>query len=113
MVFVRKKKVKGREYYQLVESRRVDGKPRQKVLLHLGKHATVDAALKNWSKEIRNLRRRAQKDRALHERVSEEFVGDKKWVKVIAERADDADQQADALKAKLHKLRELKKDGVV
>jgi hypothetical protein len=35
---VRIKRVDGKEYYQLVESRRVDGKPRQKVLLHLGQH---------------------------------------------------------------------------
>jgi len=38
LAFVRIKRVDGKEYYQLVESRRVDGKPRQKVLLHLGQH---------------------------------------------------------------------------
>jgi len=46
MAYVRKKTTKtGKEFYQLVESRRVDGEPRQKVLVHLGKYPSVDAAL--------------------------------------------------------------------
>ena len=51
MAYVRKKRVDGGEYYQLVESRRVDGKPRQKVLVHLGHHPTVNDALKQWPRE--------------------------------------------------------------
>jgi hypothetical protein len=57
MAYVRKKQVKGKEYYQLVQSRRVNGNPRQRVLLHLGRHPTVDAALKAWPREIKRLRR--------------------------------------------------------
>jgi hypothetical protein len=58
-VFVRKKKHHdgGSAYYQLVESRRIDGQPRQKVVMHLGRHATVEDALKGWRKEIARLRR--------------------------------------------------------
>jgi hypothetical protein len=41
-----------RHYYQLVESRRVDGKPRQKVLLHLGEFPSVAAALEGLPKKI-------------------------------------------------------------
>src|SRR3954453_23615852 len=57
MAFVRRKRVGPYEYYQLVESRWVDGKPRQRVLLHLGRYATVEAALEGWPKEIEGLRR--------------------------------------------------------
>ena len=81
MAFVRRKRVDGGEYYQLVESRRVDGKPRQKVLVHLGHHQKVDDALKRWPREVGRLRR------AGHE------------------------EAADALKAKLARLRELRAEG--
>ncbi len=60
MAYVRKKKVKGREYHQLVETRRVEGKPRQRVLLHLGQYRTVDEALEGWSKEVETLRELAR-----------------------------------------------------
>jgi hypothetical protein len=81
LAFVRIKRIDGREYYQLVESRRVDGKPRQKVLMHRGDHATVDDALKRWPREVGGLRRRGN---------------------------DDA---ADRLKEKLDRLRDLRKSG--
>jgi hypothetical protein len=83
LAFVRIKRVDRKEYYQLVESRRVDGKPRQKVLMHLGNHATVDEALRRWPREVGGLRRSGK---------------------------DDA---ADALKEKLDRLRKLRKSGVV
>ena len=82
LAFVRIKRIDGREYHQLVESRRVNGKPRQKVLLHLGQHASVDEALKRWPREVGGLRRRGN---------------------------DDA---ADALKEKLDRLRNLRAEGV-
>ncbi len=49
MAFVREKKVPGKgdktySYYQLVEGRRVDGKVRQRVVAHLGKHDSIEAA---------------------------------------------------------------------
>ncbi len=58
-MFVRKKRRHsgGRHYYQLVESRRADGQPRQKVVMHLGSPATVDEALKSWPREITSLKR--------------------------------------------------------
>jgi hypothetical protein len=57
-VFVRSKKVKAGEYYQLVENYRPKGGgiPRQRVLLHLGNHDTVRSALEGWSREIERLR---------------------------------------------------------
>ncbi len=46
MAYVRKKRNKsGSEYYQLVESRRVDGKPRQRILAYLGQYPSVEVAL--------------------------------------------------------------------
>lgn len=82
MAYVRTKRVGHQEYYQLVESRRVDGKPRQTVLMHLGHHPDVDAALKAWPKEIKRLRRGGY------------------------------EKAADALKEKLDRLRELRTRSV-
>jgi hypothetical protein len=45
MASVRRKRVGPYEYYQLVESYLVDGKPRKRVLLHLGRYSTAEAAL--------------------------------------------------------------------
>lgn len=50
MPYVREKKIPGKagkvyRYFQLVENQRgVDGKVRQRVLAHLGKHASIEAA---------------------------------------------------------------------
>ena len=44
-MFVRRKKVKGNTYYQLVRSTREDGKHKQKVLCHLGRHKSLEAAI--------------------------------------------------------------------
>ena len=83
-MFVRKKtKARGNDYYQLVESGRVDGVPRQKVILHLGSHATVDDALEGWPGTIARLRRRRY------------------------------EAEADALEAKLARLEELRASGAV
>jgi hypothetical protein len=38
MAFVRKKRVGPYEYYQLVENRWMEGQPRQRVLVHLGRY---------------------------------------------------------------------------
>src|SRR5919199_1484121 len=45
MSFIRKKRVGEREYYQLVENYRENSAHRQRVLAHLGKHATVEEAI--------------------------------------------------------------------
>lgn len=50
MPYVRKKKIPGKSgkvytYYQLVEGQRgVDGKVRQRVIAHLGRHDSIEAA---------------------------------------------------------------------
>jgi len=111
MAYVREKKVKRYHYYQLVQSHRVNGKPRQEVLMHLSQHPTVDAALEDWPKDIRRLRRLAKQHSERYEFLSKEF-GNKRSTRYIQECAESATQQADALQARLKKLRSLRKDGV-
>ena len=105
--YVRKKGVGHYEYYQLVENRRVEGKPRQKVLVHLGRHPTVDDALKKWPREIRRLRRRAQKDRDSVPEGSESMP----VYRDILKRAASSEMRADHLETNLKKLRKLRKQG--
>jgi hypothetical protein len=112
MTYVRKKKVKRYEYYQLVENHRVDGKPRQRMIMHLGKEPTVDAALENWPKEIKYLRRRAKKHGDHYENLPEELKDKRYFKERFKGIADSAEMQADALQARLNKLRNLRKNGV-
>lgn len=108
MAFVRTKKVRGREYHQLVESRRVDGEPRQTVLVHLGQHATADAALEAWPKEIRRLRRLATRQR----KAAAELPEDGRSRLAAVRRAKRAEVRADRLRANLGELRKLRDRGV-
>ncbi len=51
MAFVRKKKMRGKEYLQAVENRREGGKVRQRVLLHIGRaddYPTLEIAAGSW-----------------------------------------------------------------
>jgi len=97
------------EYYQLVQSVRIDGKPRQKVLLHLDGHPTVEDALKKWPRKIKRLRRSAQKDRDMVPKDSDAV----RVYRDLLERAAGMEKRADELEANLKKLRELKDQGVV
>ena len=109
MAYVRKKEVKGGVYHQLVESRRVGGQPRQKVLVHLGKHQTVDDALEAWPEQIERLRRLAREQRDKVPADRELNAKDRRVLK----RAESADKRADALEVNLEKLRNLKKRGAM
>ena len=100
------------ENHQLSENRRVDGKPRQKVLVHLGSHATVESALTEWPREIKRLRRFAQRKREEAERLSED-PATMTIRRTALERAEKAERRADSLETNLKKLRELKKQDVV
>ena len=112
MTYVRKKKVKGQTYFQLVESKRVNGKPRQRVIMHLSKEPTVDEALESWPKEIKYLRRRAKKHGDHYEKLPEELKDERYFKKNFKDIADSAEMQADALQARLNKLRNLRNNGV-
>lgn len=55
MAFIRTKRVGGREYYQLVENYRENGRHRQRVLAHLGASLDVDAAIERHTKALSDL----------------------------------------------------------
>lgn len=112
-MYVRKKKGSPYDYYQLVESRRVDGKPRQKVLLHLGDYSSVDDALKAWPRKIKRLRRDAEKERGLVPEDYESERGQRMYYRRALGVADSLERQADELEVKLGRLRELRASGVV
>jgi hypothetical protein len=109
--FVRKKTSRGGEYYQLVESHRVDGQPRQRVLVHLGRRSTVDDALREWPKEIDDLRRLAREGRLLGTSGRETGFS-AAWARENMRRAASAEKRADELGENLRKLRELRRRGV-
>ena len=111
MAFVRRKRVGPYEYYQLVESRLMDGKPRQKVLLHLGRYTSVDAALKGWSKETEGLRRFAGQQWDKADRLKKEERSFERTLDALLERARKAEKLADEIAAKLKKLHDLKDQG--
>jgi hypothetical protein len=63
VAYVRKKKSKGKEYYQLVEGYREDGRVKQRVLAHLGDIPTVEGALRDWPERIDAFRKAAEENR--------------------------------------------------
>lgn len=63
-MFVRKKVVKGQVYHYLVQCLWVDGKPRQKVLVYLGRFATVRGAHAHWIREAKKRKDRAAQKHA-------------------------------------------------
>ena len=60
MSYVRKKVVKGIEYHYLVESRWIDGKPRQKVVAYLGHYATVRGAHAHFVRQAKKKQKPAE-----------------------------------------------------
>src|SRR5918911_2244091 len=113
MAFVRKKRVGTYEYYQLVESRWIEGKPRQKVLLHLGRYPTVEAALEGWPKEIEGLRRFARQWRNKAERPTHPDGSSGRTGEGILQRAQKAESLANDVAAKLKKLHDLRDQGKI
>ncbi len=113
MAFVRRKRVGPYEYYQLVESRLVDGKPRQRVLLHLGRYTSVEAALEGWPKEVEGLRRFASQRWDKADRLKKEERSFEQTLETTLERALKAEKLADEIAAKLKALHDLKDQGKV
>jgi septal ring factor EnvC (AmiA/AmiB activator) len=114
---VRRKRVGPYEYHQLVENRWMDGKPRQRVLLHLGRYTSVEAALEGWPKEVEGLRRFASQqwdkaDRLKKEERSFERSFER-TLETLLERALKAEKLADEIAAKLKNLHDLKDQGKV
>jgi hypothetical protein len=109
VAFVRRKRVGPYEYHQLAESRLVDGSPRQRVLLHLGRYTSVEAALEGWPKEVEGLRRFADRQWDTADRLKkEEERSFERKLETLLERAPKAEKLADEIAAKLEKLHGLK-----
>jgi hypothetical protein len=109
VAYVRKKKVKGQVYHQIVANHRVDGRPRQRVLLHLGNYPTVDDALEGWPKDIERLRALAREVRG---KTREGSISESANRKAL-ERAASAERRAAVLEAKLKKAHKMTESGVV
>jgi hypothetical protein len=65
MAYMRKKKIRGKNgktytYHQLVRGYREDGKVKQEVVAHLGRHETPEAALACWQKRAELWRQHAR-----------------------------------------------------
>jgi hypothetical protein len=57
-IYVRKTTSRGRgPYFQLVRSYREEGKVKQEVLVHLGRHEKPEDALAAWPSEVAHLRK--------------------------------------------------------
>lgn len=110
---MRRKRVGPYEYHQLVESRLVDGKPRQRVLLHLGRYTSVEAALEGWPKEVEGLRRFASQRWDNADRLKKEERSFERTLETLIERARKAEKLADEIAAKLKKLHDLKDQGKI
>jgi hypothetical protein len=60
-MYIRKKRNRGSSYHQVVESVRVEGRPRQRVVLHLGEYATLKEARTGMKRELNRLRKAAER----------------------------------------------------
>src|ERR671938_1564553 len=112
MAFVRKKRVHNYEYYELVENRWVNGQPRQRVLVHLGRYPTAEAALQQWPGAVQRLRRFAQKWRQRANQLSKDPSSySKARAQAILETTQQAQRRANALAANLKRLHDLRAQG--
>lgn len=108
MAFVRKKRSRGSAYYQVVESYLADGKPRQRVLVHLGRYSSVDGALKSWPKDIEVLKKRLEEAQKKNPAPALPGMGGRR-----DEEPEKTERRIDVLKGKLEKLKELRRQGEV
>ena len=92
MAFVRFKQVDGKTYYQLVKNERIAGTHHQRVLMHLGSHATVEAAMEAWATQVVNLREEAGQ-------IRERRRGGSVRVKELEAQADVLEEKAERLRA--------------
>ena len=77
MAYVRKKRVGEHTYYQLVEGYRKNGKVYQRVLCHLGRQETPEAALNLWQKRAEQARQMVRDYRHAAEYVR---LGRARWL---------------------------------
>ena len=108
MAFVRKKRVGPYEYYQLVENRWMEGQPRQRVLVHLGRYPTAEAALEQWPEAVRRLHRFAQKWRQKANQLSKDPSSSKARARAILKTAQKVERRPNALETNLKRLHQLR-----
>jgi hypothetical protein len=108
MAYVRKKKVGDYSYYQIVESRRVNGVPRQRVLVHLGEYSSVEEALRGWPEDIEIARWGAEDARERREARSPPRPG-----RSYEEEETRLLRRAERLEKNLEILKDLVERGVV
>jgi hypothetical protein len=98
MAFVRRKRVGTYEYDQLVKNRWIDGKPRQRVLIQLGRYTLAEAALEGWPKEVEGLRRFASQQWEKADRLKKkEERSFERTLDTLLERALKAEKLADEI----------------
>ena len=131
MAYVRKKRVKakkrdkGYEYYQVVESYRENGKVRQRMLVHLGEYPTVEAAIEGFSRLLKRYREDSDFHRTCAQNLYRNYARslprlgripppeDSHQISLrsaywhATESANQAERRANAYKRKLEKLRRL------
>jgi hypothetical protein len=102
-MFVRKKRIKGREYFYLVENERRGGKVRQKTIASLGEHSTVEAAVNALEAEAAELEREFNEFMAFYLYFFEQV---KALTKHLEDMARDIPSLSDAELLHLHLLTE-------
>jgi hypothetical protein len=82
VAFIRRKRVHGYEYFQVVRNYRdANGKHRQEMLCHLGTHNSLEAAIAAEQTQIKIHRETAE----LHRKKGKDYI-DASWL--LASRAD-------------------------
>ena len=110
---MRRKRVGPYEYYQLAESRLVDGKPRQRVLVHQGRYASVDTALEGWPKGVEGMRRFASQQWDEADQLKKEERSLERTLETFIARASKAEKLAAEITGTLKKLHGLKDQGKI
>ena len=120
MAFIRAKVVKGKAYYQLIETYREDGRVRQRVLAHLGRDSTFEAAIETYERRLgwaREYEGRLRKEaegmfgplyRAVHPEIPQPYPGCRRSLRSYWNRIRQADAQVHSvqfLARKVDKLR--------
>ena len=97
MPYVRETTVKGHDYYQLVEGRRVNGKVKQKVLKHLGRFNGIEEAraaagvVPNYIERLEELGAvREWSDRAHRRLLAERATLKRRWYELADEESEAA-----------------------
>lgn len=117
MAFIRAKKGKKGTYYQLVENYREDGRVRQRVLCHLGRNPTLEAAIEERERYLawaqrgeQRCREEARLPRHYQEHPDQmpaRGSSGRRWVQSYWRRLEEAEHYAHMAQRHATKLKEL------